>query len=85
MTEGLAQEPRDGLTPEQRFFVGNAQWACGHQTDERARVAARTDPYSPLRYRVNGLVVNVPEFAEAFGCKAGDPLYKKPEDVCRIW
>ena len=85
VTEGLALEPRDGLTPAQRFFVGNAQWACGHQTDERARVLARTDPHSPLRFRVNGLVVNVPEFAEAFGCKAGDPLYKKPEEVCRIW
>jgi len=84
-TEGLALEPRDGLTPEQRFFVGNAQWACGHETEERARVLARTDPHSPLRYRVNGVVINVPEFAEAFGCKAGDPLYKKPEEVCRIW
>jgi putative endopeptidase len=85
VTEGLALEPREGLTPAQRFFVGNAQWACGHQTDEQARVLARTDPHSPLRYRVNGVVINVPEFADAFGCKAGDPLYKKPEEVCRIW
>ena len=85
VTEGLSLEPMDGLTPEQRFFVGNAQWACGHQTDEQARVLARTDPHSPLRYRVNGVVVNMPEFAKAFGCKSGDALYKKPEEVCRIW
>lgn len=85
VTEGADLEPRDGLTPEQRFFVGNAQWACGHQTEERARLLARTDPHSPLRYRVNGVVINVPEFAEAFGCKAGDALYKKPGEACRIW
>jgi len=85
VTEGMDLQPRDGLTPEQRFFVGNAQWACGHETEERARLLARTDPHSPLRYRVNGVVLNVPEFAKAFGCKAGDALYKKPEEVCRIW
>ena len=85
VTEGVELEAREGLTPEQRFFVGNAQWACGHETGERARLLARTDPHSPLRYRVNGVVVNMPAFAEAFGCKAGDALYKKPEEACRIW
>ncbi len=75
----------DGLTPDQRFFVGNAQWACGHQTDERARVLARTDPHSPLRYRVNGVMVNLPEFQEAFQCAEGDRMYRSPEQMCRIW
>ncbi|MFZ9087094.1 MAG: M13-type metalloendopeptidase [Steroidobacteraceae bacterium] len=75
----------DGLTPDQRFFVGNAQWACGHQTDERARVLARTDPHSPLRYRVNGVMVNLPEFQEAFECQTGDRMYRSPEQMCRIW
>lgn len=81
--ESLAEV--DGLTPDQRFFVGNAQWACGHQTDERARVLARTDPHSPLRYRVNGVMVNLPEFQEAFECQSGDRMYRPPEQMCRIW
>ncbi len=76
---------RDGLSPEQRFFVGFAQWACGSQTDERTRLLARIDPHSPLKFRVNGVVLNLPEFAQAFHCKAGDALVKKPEEVCRIW
>lgn len=84
-TEGQTLQPRDGLAPEQRFFVGYAQWACGSETEEYKRVMARTDPHSPLRYRVNGVMVNMPEFAAAFGCRAGDALYRKPEDVCRIW
>lgn len=76
---------RDGLTPEQRFFVGFAQWACGHMTDEEARVRALTGVHSPLRYRVNGVVVNLPEFAEAFHCKAGQAMVREAADVCRIW
>jgi endothelin-converting enzyme/putative endopeptidase len=85
VTAGQDLKPRDGLTPAQRFFVGYAQWACGHTTDEAARIRARTDPHSPLRYRVNGVVVNMPEFAAAFHCKAGDAMVKKPKDVCRVW
>ena len=77
--------PIDGLTPEQRFFVGNAQWACENDRPESARVRARTDPHSPAKYRVNGLVVNMPEFARAFGCKQGKPMVKPPEAVCRVW
>lgn len=84
-TAGQPAEPRDGLTPEQRFFVGFAQWACGHMTDEEARVRALTGVHSPLRYRVNGVVVNLPEFAEAFHCKAGQAMVRDPADVCRIW
>ena len=84
-TEGQALESRDGLTPDQRFFVGGAQWACGHETEERSRVLARVSAHSPLRHRVNGVMVNMPEFARAFQCREGDALYRKPEDVCRIW
>src|SRR5260221_2617452 len=74
---------RDGLSPEQRFFVGYAQWACNNQRPENQRLHAKTDPHSPGRYRVNGLVVNMPEFAQAFACKVGQPMVSpKP---CRIW
>ena len=65
--------PRDGLTPPQRFFVGYAQWACANVRPETARLRARTDPHSPPRYRINGVLVNMPEFAQAFAFKAGQP------------
>jgi endothelin-converting enzyme/putative endopeptidase len=84
-TAGQKLEPRDGLTPEQRFFVGNAQWACANVRPEDARVRAVTDPHSPPEWRVNGLMPNVPEFAEAFSCKPGQPMVKPKGDVCRIW
>ena len=82
---GQIIEPVDGLTPDQRFFVGLAQWACENQRPENLRVMAATNPHSPGRYRINGVVVNLPEFADAFHCKAGSPLAKKPQDVCKVW
>jgi putative endopeptidase len=82
-TAGKALQERDGLTPEQRFFVGYAQWACENQRPQNLRLHAKTDPHSPGRYRVNGLVVNMPEFAQAFACPSNAPLVKK--DPCRVW
>ena len=82
-TAGQTLASRDGLTPEQRFFVGNAQWACENTRPEEERLSAMTDPHSPNKYRVNGLVINMPEFRQAFACTAGKPLYK--EEVCRVW
>jgi putative endopeptidase len=82
-TAGQKLEPRDGLAPEQRFFVGYAQWACANERPEDMRVRAMTDPHSPPVWRVNGLMPNVPEFAKAFSCKAGQPMVQ--ETVCRIW
>jgi endothelin-converting enzyme/putative endopeptidase len=75
----------DGLTPEQRFFVGSAQWACANIRPEAMRQLARTGPHSPPRYRVNGLVANMPEFAQAFSCKPGQPMTKPPEKICKVW
>jgi endothelin-converting enzyme/putative endopeptidase len=82
-TRGQQLEPRDGLTPPQRFFVGYAQWACENQRDEALRVRAVTNPHSPGVWRVNGLVANMPEFREAFGCKVGQPMAR--ENACRVW
>jgi len=78
-------QPIDGLTPEQRFFVGFAQWDCANERPEDMRVRAMTDPHSPGRYRINGVVVNMPEFAEAFSCKPGEPMVKPAANVCRVW
>jgi len=75
----------DGLTPSQRFFVGFAQWACENGRPEDQRVSAITDPHSPPRFRINGVVANMPEFAAAFSCPVGKKLVKRPEDVCKVW
>ncbi|NKF20870.1 M13 family metallopeptidase [Solimonas marina] len=82
-TEGQKLQPVAGLTPEQRFFIGNAQWACANERPEQLRAGALTDPHSPPEYRVNGLVVNMPQFKEAFHCKDGDKMVK--EQQCRVW
>jgi putative endopeptidase len=82
-TAGRILRDQDGLTPEQRFFVGYGQWACENDRPENLRVHARTDPHSPGKYRVNGLVVNMPEFAKAFSCKVGQPMAGTKR--CRVW
>ncbi len=80
---GKDLKPVDGLTPDQRFFVGMAQWACGDERPESRRAHALTDPHSPNEYRINGVVSNMPEFATAFSCKVGQPMVR--ENSCRIW
>ena len=82
-TAGQDLKPVDGLTPDQRYFVGMAQWACGEVRKETKRERAITDPHSPLEYRINGVVSNMPEFAHAFGCNAGQPMVR--ENACRVW
>jgi putative endopeptidase len=82
---GKKLDPIADLTPEQRFFVGFAQWACANERPEEMRVRAITDPHSPAKYRINGVVANMPEFSQAFACKAGQPMVNPPEKVCRVW
>ena len=76
---------RDGLTPDQRYFVGFAQWACENDRPEDLRARAITDPHSPAKYRINGVVVNMPEFGAAFSCKPGSPMVKPADKVCKVW
>lgn len=52
-------------------------------TDEMARMLAQVDPHSPGRFRVNGVLSNMPEFKAAFACKAGAAMVR--EDACRVW
>jgi endothelin-converting enzyme/putative endopeptidase len=80
---GRKLEPVDSFTPEQRFFIGFGQWACENNRPENQRVSAMTDPHSPGKYRINGIVANLPEFARAFSCKAGQPMVR--EKACKIW
>ncbi len=82
-TEGQTLTPVDGFTPDQRFFVGMAQWACENQRPENLRVSAVTNPHSPGFARINGVVSNMPEFQKAFACKAGQPMVHTP--ACHVW
>ena len=82
---GVATPDIDGFTPEQRFFIGFGQWACENVRPEHARNLALTDPHSPARYRINGVVVNMPEFARAFSCQAGARMTKPKGEACEVW
>ncbi|MGD1023171.1 MAG: M13 family metallopeptidase [Candidatus Sulfotelmatobacter sp.] len=82
-TKGRNLQPIDGLTPDQRFFVGYGQSWCGETRDETKRLRATVDPHSPEKYRTNGVVSNMPEFQEAFHCKAGSPMVN--QNRCRVW
>lgn len=84
-TQAQRLAPLDGFTSEQRFFIGFAQWTCENERDESKRVNAVTNPHSPGVWRINGVVVNMPEFAQAFACKPGQPMVKPADQVCRIW
>jgi predicted metalloendopeptidase len=77
------KEEMDGFTPEQRFFLGFAQVWCENSSPQAARNQALTDPHSPGRYRVNGTLRNMPEFVQAFSCKAAQPMVS--ENACRVW
>jgi endothelin-converting enzyme/putative endopeptidase len=84
-TKDLHLKTVDGLTPDQRFFVGFAQWDCGEVRPERLREMTITNPHSPAQYRINGVVVNMPKFQKAFSCKAGQPMVKPADKICKIW
>jgi len=80
---GKAAEKIDGFTPEQRFFLGFGRVWCEKQRPEYARTMVTTNPHSPGRFRVNGVVQNMPEFQQAFSCKAGQAMVR--ENACRVW
>ncbi|HWY04910.1 MAG TPA: M13 family metallopeptidase [Candidatus Acidoferrum sp.] len=83
--KGKDLRPIADLTPDQRFFIGFAQWDCANERPEDMRMRAMTDPHSPARYRIDGVVVNMPEFSSAFSCKAGQPMVKPEAEICRVW
>jgi endothelin-converting enzyme/putative endopeptidase len=82
-TKNQKLEPAEDLTPEQRFFVGYGQSWCGQSRDETKRLRATVDPHSPEKYRTNGVVSNMPEFQQAFQCKADAPMVN--QNRCRVW
>ncbi len=83
VAENGVEEEVAGFTGEQLVFVAYAQAWCSLATPEIERQLVRTNPHSPPRYRVNGVVTNLPEFGRAFGCKKKTPM--RPKKVCDIW
>lgn len=73
----------DGYTPEQRFFLGFGRVWCEKSRPEILRTRVLTDPHSPGKYRVDGVVQNMPEFQKAWGCKTGQPMVA--ENACHVW
>jgi endothelin-converting enzyme/putative endopeptidase len=71
------------FTPLQQLFLGWGQNWCENATDELLRLLAQTDPHSVDPARANGVVSNMPEFRQAFGCKPGQPMVR--ENPCRVW
>jgi len=87
--KSLEGKPRpadiDGFSPEQRFFLGWAQGWGRKYRPEAARNMTLTDPHPLGKFRVNGPISNMPQFAEAFSCKAGDPMVRPAESRCQVW
>jgi putative endopeptidase len=80
---GKQPPPLDGLTAQQRFFLGFANVWCQNRTPAYSRMLVTVDPHSPGQWRVNGTVSNMPEFGEAFHCKADAPMIR--QSACRVW
>ena len=80
---GKEPPPVDGLTAKQRFFLGWANVWCQNRTDAIARMLVTIDPHSPGKNRVNGTISNMPEFREAYHCKADAPMVN--QNACRVW
>ncbi len=75
----------DGLTGEQRFYLGWSQAWREKAREERALQLVTIDPHSPPEFRANGAAVNSDGFHQAFGTKPGDAMYKAPADRIRLW
>ncbi len=80
---GKESQKIDGYTPQQRFFLGFGRVWCEKRRPEVARMRVLVDPHSPGKWRVDGVVQNMPEFEKAWSCKAGQPMVS--ENACHVW
>jgi putative endopeptidase len=90
LMDSLAQhtedkQQKDGFTTAQRFFIGWGQIWCENERPESERLLIQTDPHSPAKYRVNGVVKNMQTFTEAWGCKPDQSMFAAPGKSCRVW
>ncbi len=72
-----------GMSGDQQFWLAFGQAWCTVASEQVVKVRVQTDPHSPPRFRINGPVVNLPEFAEAFQCAEGTPM--NPVESCEVW
>ena len=82
-TSGANESFTGSFGPDAQFFLAYAQMECANYRDEVARSRVRTDVHAAPRFRVNGVVTNMPEFAAAFACAPGSPM--APKDRCEVW
>ena len=75
----------DGYTPDQRFFLSLARIWRGSTRPERMEVLINSDPHAPAQYRAIGSASNMPAFAKAFECKAGDAMVRGEDKRVKIW
>ncbi len=75
----------NGFGEDQQFFLGFAQGWCTNMRDQMLRLQVATNPHSPPRYRVNGPLSNLPEFAHAFSCKEGSAMVRPASQRCEVW
>ena len=86
MTEEFkAAQEIAGFTPQQRFFIGFGRIWAGQYRESAMRTQLLTNVHSPGKWRVNGTVVNIPEWYQAFGIKEGDKMYLPETDRAKIW
>jgi putative endopeptidase len=84
-TEGTPDPKTDGLTRDQRFFLNWATVWRRNFTPEELSVRLKTDPHAPANFRAIGAPSNLPAFAAAFSCKAGDPMVRADDQKVVIW
>jgi len=75
----------DGLTGDQRFFLGWAQVWRSKSREEDTKRRLTSDPHSPAKFRTNGAAVNIPAFYDAFNVQEGDGMFLAPADRVKIW
>ncbi len=83
--DGKPDPKTDGLTRDQRFFIGYALSWRGKDTPESLKVQVASDPHAPSQFRANGPLENLSTFASAFQCKAGDPMVRADDRKVAIW
>jgi putative endopeptidase len=81
--KSLDDKGPDGWTYRQRFFLSYAYSWCSAVRPEVARMVVTTNPHSLPIFRIDNVVSNMPEFAQAFGCKAGQKMVRA--NACRVW
>lgn len=84
-TKGMKQTKKDGFTPDQRFFLAYAGLWAQNITDAEIRTRTLNDPHSLGKWRVNGALMHIDAFYDAFGIKAGQPMFLPKSKRLQLW